>query len=148
MPHSWASQSSATRSRVLKACTAYRWLPAAAAASQAATAEVVGPVVMKPLQPGSLIRAPFGMTASARSATTAPIPPPSSGRGTSSRASQPGRCRAASSRPSYRQNLSMAGSICSTVAVSCPSSAGSQPGSAAGGISEYAFITPSRLVAR
>ncbi len=29
MPHSWATQSSATRSRVLKACTAYRWLPAA-----------------------------------------------------------------------------------------------------------------------
>jgi hypothetical protein len=45
--------------------TAYRWLPAAAAASHAATAEVVGPVVMKPLQPGSLTRAPFGMTTSA-----------------------------------------------------------------------------------
>src|SRR5437868_12324960 len=54
MPHSWATQSSATRSRVLKACTAYRWLPAAVAASHAATAEVVGPVVTKPLQPGSL----------------------------------------------------------------------------------------------
>jgi hypothetical protein len=70
MPHSWATQSSATRSRVLKACTAYRWLPAAAAASPAASAEVVGPVVMKALQPGSLTRAPFGMTASAYSRVT------------------------------------------------------------------------------
>ena len=32
MPHSWATQPSATRSRVLKACTAYRWDPNCSAA--------------------------------------------------------------------------------------------------------------------
>src|SRR5262249_33522185 len=62
MPHSCATQPSATRSRVLNACTAYRWPPAAAAASHAATAEVVGPVVMNPLHPGSPTRDPFGLT--------------------------------------------------------------------------------------
>jgi len=74
--------------------------------------------------PASPTRDPFGMAALARSATTAPIPAPASGRGTSSRASQPGRRCAASSPPSYRRNCSIAGKIRSTVAVSCPQLSG------------------------